>query len=106
MAKLSLALRNTHGQHEPAAVPRVRLSHEPVDPLGAFTQELLPGGGQLPTDPTDTTGGGHQTLAGGPEQRLTGRLLLDAERSQGFDQGAGPNLSAPVDELAKNREQQ
>ena len=93
MAKLSLALWDTDGQHEPAAVPRVRLSHEPVDPLGAFTQELLTGGGQLPTDPSAMRGRGDQTLAGGPEQRLTGRLLLDAERSQGFAQPLQPGTS-------------
>src|SRR5450759_3392195 len=105
MAKLSLALRNTHGEHEPAAVPRVRLSHEPVDALGAFTQELLTGGGQLPADTPAVPGRGHQTLAGGPEERLPGRLLLDTECAQGFDQGARPAFSAAgMDELAKDRE--
>src|ERR1035437_2574678 len=107
MAELSLTLRNPHGQHEPTAIPWARLTHEAVDALGAFAQELITGTGQLPADPSAVPGRGHQTLAGDPGQRLPGRLLLDPKCAEGFDQGARPDLAAPgMDELSEDREQQ
>src|SRR5450759_234996 len=107
MAELSLTLRNPHGQHEPTAIPWARLTHEAVDALGAFAQELVTGAGQLPADPSAVPGRGHQTLAGDPGQRLTGRLLLDPESAEGFDHRARPDLDAAgKDELPKDREQQ
>jgi len=107
MPEPALTLRYGHREHQPPAVPRVRLAHEAVDAGGALLEQCGPLVGQRPRGASAVPLGDEETLGAGAGERLARGTLLDVEPPQGLENGGGPHRALPGQrELAQHGQQE